>query len=77
MNFETRTAQEIRQLKRGGCAFIFFAILCSVTVFFLPLDESIYWFSTDGKLGFYVLSAFFVFLGLYCLGATWRRKNFY
>lgn len=71
-----RIQQEIQQLKKAGRGFIIMAIFCSLTVFLLPEDPSNYWLSSDGKLGFYVLSSLFAFFGFYCLGATWRRKHF-
>lgn len=71
-----RMQQEILQLKKAGWGFLIMACLCTLVVFFLPEDPSNYWLSHEGKLGFYVLSSLFAFFGFYCLGATWRRKNF-
>jgi hypothetical protein len=59
-----------------GWAFVGLALTVTGITYFLPNNEAIYWLSADGKQGFYVLSAFFFFLGLYCLGAIWRRRNF-
>lgn len=73
---EKRIEEQLSRLKRMGCTFIAFAIFVSGLTYFLPYDEKNYWLSFDGKQGFYVLSALFFFLGLYCLGAIWRRRHF-
>ena len=72
-----RDKQEILRLKKMGWAFLILAIVTTGTAYALPDNQSIYWLSADGKQGFYVLSAFFAFLGFYCLGAIWRRRNYF
>jgi hypothetical protein len=67
--------QQLNRLKRMGWTFLGLAA-ATAAVYFLPNDESNYWLSSSGKEGFYIFSAFFVSLGLYCLGAIWRRRNF-
>jgi predicted MFS family arabinose efflux permease len=67
--------QQAQQLKKMGWTFIVMAALVVAVTYLLPELESNYWLSASGKKGFYVLSALFAFLGLYCLGAIWRRKN--
>ena len=75
MTVEKQQMEQLNRLKRMGWAFFGLAAAAALT-YFLPDDESNYWLSSGGKEGFYVLSALFVFLGLYCLGAVWRRRNF-
>lgn len=72
-----RSKEELRRLRKMGWAFLILAIATSGASYASPDNESIYWLSSDGKEGFYVLSAFFAFLGLYCLGAIWRRRNYF
>ncbi|MFI0435395.1 MAG: hypothetical protein ACH350_06690 [Parachlamydiaceae bacterium] len=71
-----RIEAQLTRLKRMGSTLIAFAIATSFIIYFLPNSEANYWLSKEGKQGFYVLSAFFFFLGFYCLGAIWRRKHF-
>ena len=59
-----------------GWTFIVLAAITCAIVYLLPNNQTNYWLSHDGKQGFYVLSAFLAFLGLYCLGAIWRKKHF-
>ena len=63
-------------LKRMGWTFIALGALTSAIIFFMPSISTNYWLSPEGKQGFYVLSGFLVFLGLYCLGAIWRKKHY-
>lgn len=76
MDLEKRRREQFIRLKKMGWSLLVLAIAVSGIVYLLPYDESNYWLSREGKEGFYVLSAFFIFLGLYCLGAVWRRQNF-
>jgi hypothetical protein len=76
MSFEKYTREHIRRLRTMGLVFILLGTLCSATTYYLPLNETTYWLSREGKEGFYVLSAFFCFLGLYCLGSIWRKRHF-
>lgn len=76
MTVNRRTVEELARLKKMGWALLTFALATTAVVYCLPDNDSIYWLSSDGKEGFYVLSAFFAFLGLYCLGAIWRRRHF-
>jgi Na+/proline symporter len=76
MSLERQRREQIDRLRKMGWTFLGLAAFISGVVYFLPRNETIYWLSANGKEGFYVLSAFFVFLGLYCLGAIWRRRNF-
>jgi hypothetical protein len=71
-----RVKEQIRELKRYGITLLGLAASLTLVSYILPHDETHYWLSHEGKRGMYVLSAFFVFLGFYCLGAVWRRKNF-
>lgn len=73
---EHRAREHLSRLRTMGIGFIILAIVFSLTVYILPTDESNYWLSSINKEGVYVISAFFAFLGLYCLGALWRRRNF-
>jgi len=66
----------LARLKRMGIVLIALAFFFSLGVYLLPTDESNYWFSSNNKEGVYVLSAFFCFLGFYCLGAIWRKRHF-
>ncbi len=76
MSLEKRVQEQLSRLKKTGWAFLILATVFSGTAFLLPTNEMNYWLSSNGKEGFYVLSAFFVFLGLYCFGAIWRRRHF-
>ncbi len=76
MTINERTREEIIRLKKMGWAFLILAIVTTAVAFALPVNETNYWLSSDGKKGFYVLSAFFAFLGLFCLGSIWRRDQF-
>lgn len=77
MNLEQRMQEEVARLKRMGWCLLGLAALTIGTTYFLPTDENNYWVSSEGKQGFYVLSVLFIFLGLYCLGAVWRRRHFF
>lgn len=76
MNIKNRVQEQVTRLKKMGGTFLALAALFAGTTYFLPADQTTYWLSVEGKEGFYVLSTFFVFLGLYCFGAVWRRQNF-
>lgn len=76
MTSEKLLREQLSRLRKMGWAFLGLAAAASVTAYFLPHNESNYWLSSSGKEGFYVLSLLFVLLGLYCLGAIWRRRNF-
>lgn len=76
MTLEKRIQEELSRLKKMGWVFLIIAIVVSLGTYLLPDNQSIYWLSTDGKKGFYVLSAFFIFLGFYCWGAIWRKRTF-
>ncbi len=76
MSLEKRVQEQADRLTRMGKVLLGLAIICSGTAYLLPHDESNYWLSANGKEGMYVLSMLFVFLGLYCLGAVWRRRSF-
>ena len=76
MSLEKRVQEQTARLRKMGWSLLTMAVLCSGTTYFLPNDETTYWLSSTGKEGMYVLSAFFVFLGFYCLGAIWRRRSF-
>lgn len=76
MSLEKRVQEQISRLRKMGWTLLGLAVLSSGITYFLPHDETNYWLSYDGKQGMYVLSAFFFFLGLYCLGAIWRRRSF-
>lgn len=76
MDIEKRLREESGRLRKMGWNFLGLATLFSTIAYFSPDDETSYWLSVDGKEGFYVLSAFLVFLGFYCFGAIWRRQNF-
>lgn len=77
MSLDRRIQAQVNRLKKMGKALSSLAALCSGITYLLPHDETIYWLSSNGKQGTYVLSAFFLFLGLYCLRAIWRRRNFF
>jgi uncharacterized membrane protein YgdD (TMEM256/DUF423 family) len=66
----------ISRLQIMGWALLALAVMFSGTIYILPINESIYWLSSSGKEGVYVLSAFFVFLAFYCFGAILRRPHF-
>jgi hypothetical protein len=76
MNLEKRLQEQLHRLKKMGWTLLGLAAVFSGITYFLPHHENIYWLSTEGKEGCYVLSALFIFLGFYCLGAVWRRRNF-
>lgn len=76
MSFEKRVQEQQTRLRTMGWSLLSLAALCSSITYYLPYDETNYWLSSTGKQGFYVLSLFFIFLGLYCLGALWRRRHF-
>ncbi len=69
-------ADELKRIKKMGLVFLGMAAAGAAAAYFLPADETNYWLSASGKEGFYVLSSLFFFLGLYCLGSIWRRRNF-
>lgn len=75
MSLEKRVQEQQIRLRKMGWSLLSLATLCSAIVYYLPQDETNYWLSSTGKQGFYVLSLFFIFLGLYCLGAIWRRRH--
>lgn len=66
----------IRQLKTMGWALIGLAAAFTLLAYLTPTNETSYWFSSRNKEGIYAISSLFVFLGIYCLGAVWRRKYF-
>ena len=72
-----RIAEQIAQLKRMGWSLIIMATTVTIINALLPHQEDSYWLSNEGKQGFYTLSGLFFFLGLYCFGALWRRRNDY
>ncbi len=76
IGLEKRVKEQLNRLKKMGWILIGLAATFSGSAYILPHDETSYWLSSAGKEGFYVLSTFFFFLGLYCLGAIWRRRNF-
>lgn len=76
MTIEKRVKEEISRLKKMGYTLLGLASFVILLTYLSPLDETNYWFSRNGKDGFYILSSLFIFLGLYCLGAVWRRKHF-
>lgn len=76
MKTQHHEKEQLDRLRIMGWTFLGLAATASLITYLLPSDESNYWLSIDGKQGFYVLSGLFVFLGLYCLGAIWRRRNF-
>lgn len=73
---DKRVKEHLERLKRMGVGFFCLAVLFSLTAYLLPNDETIYWLSSRNKEGIYALSALFVFFGLYCLGARWRKRHF-
>lgn len=77
MSFEVQNKQQQTDLKKMGWCLILFALFVSTIAYFLPSEQTVYWLSSTGKQGFYVLSGLFVFLGLYCFGAVWRRSRFF
>lgn len=76
MSLEKRIEEEALRLKTMGWAFLLLAAFACSFVYLLPDSDAFYLLSVEGKKGFYVLSAFFGFLGVYCLGAVWRRRNY-
>lgn len=76
MSLDKRIQEQTHRLKTMGWTLLGLAAFFSGLAELLPHDESIYWLSDNGKEGIYVLSALFVFLGFYCLGAIWRRGPF-
>ncbi len=76
MEPEKRLKEQTKRLKMMGYTLLGLAIFFSLLIFFIPTNESIYWLSSRNKEGVYVLSGFLAFLGVYCLGATWRKQHF-
>ncbi len=77
MQPEKRMQEQAGRLKFMGWIFIGLALFCSTCAYFIPTNEAIFLLSSRNKEGVYVLSGFFFFLGLYCLGAIWRRRHFF
>jgi hypothetical protein len=60
-----------------GLAFAWIGIAYLTPHTYLTIGQwTLPWLSPSHKEGVYALSALFLFLGLYCLGATWRRRHF-
>ena len=76
MSLEQLRKAHLFRLKKMGISLIGLAVCFSLLAYFLPTDETNYWLSSDNKEGVYVLSTFFCFLGIYCLGAIWRKRTF-
>ena len=76
MGLEKRVKEQVDRLRRMAWSFLILAAVISGSVYLLPTNEATYWLSINGKEGFYILSALFVFFGIYCFGAIWRRRHF-
>lgn len=77
MDFEKQHREHQSRLKKMAIAFLSLPFFVISVTYFLPNDESSYWFSKTGKEGFYVLSSFLIFLGIYCLGSINREKQMF
>ncbi|CUI17497.1 putative membrane protein [Candidatus Protochlamydia naegleriophila] len=76
MDPEKRLKEQVKRLKTMGLALLGLAISFSLLAYFIPTNETLYWLSSRNKEGVYAISGFLAFLGIYCLGATWRRQHF-
>jgi len=76
MHLPKHLQEHLAQLKKMGFILIGLALFFSLTAYFLPTDETLFWLTKTSKKGVYVISIFFCFLGLYCLGAIWRKRHF-
>lgn len=68
MHPEQRIKAESYRLKKMGVTLIILAIGFNLSAYFIAPEKS--------QEGIFPISALLGFLGFYCLGAVWRRKNF-
>jgi hypothetical protein len=73
MSQEQRVKAENDRLKKMGSILIFMAISFSLSAYIIPPNSMKGFFCAEGV---YAVSGFFGFLGLYCFGGAWRRRNF-
>lgn len=74
-------ANKAQNILRMGWMLVGMALTFSTLTFLTPTstigeEGLLHWLSAEQKTGVYAVSALFLFLGLYCLGGVWRKRNF-
>lgn len=65
-----------KRLKMMGWTFIGLASFFSGCAYSLPNSLMKTWIPSYSQEGVFAISALLAFLGLYCLGAIWRKRYF-